>query len=29
MVEAAKDRKRWRSIVQAVAPDQHRLDSTR
>jgi len=29
MVEAAKDRKGWRSIVQAVARGRHRLDSTR
>jgi len=29
MVEAAEDRKGWRSIVQAVARGRHRLDSTR
>jgi len=29
MVEAAKNRKGWRSIVQAVAWGRHRLDSTR
>jgi len=29
MVEAAKYRKGWRSIVQAVARGRHRLDSTR
>jgi len=29
IVEAAKDRKRWRSIVQAVARGRHRLDRTR
>jgi len=29
MVEAAKDRKGWRSMVQAVAMGRQRLDSTR
>jgi len=29
MVEAAKNWKGWRSIIQAVATGRHRLDSTR